>query len=261
MDNHSYWKKLTSAKEYSDLEWNIPEQKTGVINLIGGNSASFSTVVHSAEFLINKFPIKTLNIFLPDVLKSKLPPAPNLFFLPSTTSGSFAKSPLLEQYLSESNTNIYIGDFSKNSATTVAISNALKVNSIPSVLTRDTIDLILPEIPNLIERENLFLVGSMAQIQKVFRAAYYPKVLLLSMPLVSIVEALHKFTLSYPTTILSFHQDQIIVAYHGQIITVPIEKTTYSPISLWSGQLACKIAMNNLYSPNKNLESTVFSIF
>lgn len=261
MEKYDYWKKQVKKSDYSDLEWNIPEQKAGIINLIGGNSAGFSAVVHNAEFLSTKFPVKKLNIILPDSLKSKLPPSPDVFFMPSTDSGSFAKSPLLNSYMNDADTNIFIGDFSKNSATAIAISEALKLSNKPAMLTRDSIDLVLPEMPNLIEKENLFLVGSLAQIQKLFRAVYYPKVLLLSMPLIQVVEALHKFTLSYPTTILTFHQDQIIIAFSGKIITIPLDTTIYSPISLWSGQLACKIAVNNLYSPSKNLEATAFSVF
>lgn len=256
-----YWQKQVKKSDYSGLEWNIPEQKTGTVNLVGGNSAGFSAVVHAAEFLSASFPIKNLNILLPDALKSKLPPAPNLFFFPSTDSGSFAKSPLLNDYVTNCDANIFIGDLSKNSATAVAISDSLLQTDKLSTLTRDSIDLVLPEMPSLIEKENLFLVSSLAQLQKIFRAVYYPKVLLLSMPLTQTIETLHKFTLSYPVTILTFHQEQIIVAYAGQVATIPIEKTAYTPISLWSGQLACKITLNNIYSPGKNLEATIFSVF
>ena len=260
MEKYDYWQKNQSNKLFQDLSWNIPEQKTGTFNIIGGNSSSFSSVIHSAEYLTKFFPIKNLSILLPESLKSKVPPLPEIAFLKATESGSFDKSPLLNEFVNSADFSIFIGDFSKNSATCIAISDAIKSSEKPILLTRDSIDLVLPEMSNLIERKNLFLVGSLAQIQKVFRAVYYPKVLLLSMPILPIVEALHKFTLSYDVTILTFHNDQIIVANSGNVITTPLEKTIYTPITLWSGSLAINIAANNYFSPGKPLEATTFSI-
>ena len=260
MEKYDYWQKNNNLKLFEDLSWNIPEQKTGVVNIIGGNSSNFSSVVHAAEFLTKTFPVKKLNILLPDSLKNKVPPFPDVFFLPSTKSGSFDKSPLLNEFVDTADFSIVIGDISNNSATSIALSDAIKNSQKPVLLTRDSIDLVTPELANLIERKGLFIVGSLAQLQKVFRAVYYPKVLLLSMPLLPVIEALHKFTLSYPVTILTLHQDQIIVANSGQVITTPLEKTAYSPISLWDGKLATKIAAMNLFTPGKPLDATCFAI-
>lgn len=260
MEKFEYWQKNPDLKLFQDLSWNIPEQKTGVINIIGGNSGSFSSVIHNAEYLTKTFPIKKLNILLPESLKSKVPPFPEITYLPATDSGSFDKSPLLSDLVASADASLFIGDLSKNSATCVAIAEAIKNSVGEVVLTRDAIDLVLPELPNLIERDGLFFVGSLAQIQKVFRAVYYPKVLLLSMPIMQIVEVLHKFTLSYPCTILAFHAEQIIVANQGKVITTPLEKTGFTPITLWSGNLAANITANNYFTPGKPLEATTFSI-
>lgn len=261
MEKLDYFKKQSeSEKLFSDLEWNIPEQKTGIVSLIGGNSENFSTIIRSAEKLSNTYPLKTVNIILPDSLKSKLPPLPGLVFVPSTDSGSIAKSTVLKEYINSSDFTLFLGDLSKNSETSIAISDAIKENSSSILLTRDTIDLIAPELPSIIEKDHLFFVASLAQVQKIFRAVYYPKIILLSMPLIPVVEALHKFTLSYPCTILTLHQDQILVANSGKVIATPIKNTTYTPISLWSGELASKIAANNIFSKGQPLEATVFSI-
>lgn len=260
MEKLDYWKKITKLPAYKDLEWNIPEQKSGTISIIGGNSQNFSTVIRSAEFLNRTYPIKNLHIVLPDYLKNKLPPMPELVFCPSTESGSFADSIPLRESVDISDISILIGDFSRNSATAIAVAKAIKETNQPVLVTRDSVDLILPEMPNIIERDNLFFVASLMQVQKLFRAVYYPKVILLSMPLVPVVEALHKFTLSYSTTILTFHQGQIIVATSGNVFTVPIEKTHYTPISLWGGTLAMKIAAMNLYNPGQKAEATLSAI-
>ncbi len=83
---------------------------------------------------------------------------------------------------------------------------------------------------------------------------------MLSQPLLPVIETLHKFTLSYPVTILTFHQENIIVASNGNITTTHIHDTDYTPISLWSGQLAIKVAALNLYNPNEPFKATTAAI-
>lgn len=266
--NLSYWQKQTKPL-FPDLAWNIPEQKTGQINVIGGNSQSFHSVIRLAEFLGQNFPLREVSVYLPDALRGQLPPLANLNFAPSTSSGSFAKSGDLRASFKTGDFTILAGDFSKNSATAIALSEAI-ANYLdnsddatllnPLLLTRDSIDLLAESSEKLLTHPRLFLVASMAQLQKVFRAVYYPRMIMLSQPLVPIVETLHKFTLSYPATILTFHQNQIIVANSGNITTTPIENTPYAPLSLWSGQLAGKIAALNLYNPNQSLQATTAAI-
>lgn len=260
MESPTYWQKQEEKPLFSHLEWNLPEQKTGSINLIGGNINSFAPIIHTAEFLSQHYPIKTINLILPDALKTQLPPLPNAVFLPSTNSGSFDKTPELAQLTDAADFSIFLGDFSKNSTTTIAIADAIKDSSAPIVLARDTIGLILPESTNILERKQFFIIASMLQLQKLFQSCYYPKMIMLSMPLLPAVEALHKFTLSYQVTITTFHEGQIIIASRGKIATILIEKTPYSPLSLWSGELASKIAIMNLFNPKNPFEATVAAV-
>ncbi|MBQ3309408.1 hypothetical protein IJG78_01885 [Candidatus Saccharibacteria bacterium] len=257
MEALTYWQKNIDPKKYQELNWNIPERKFGQVTILGGNSQSFSTVIHCSEFLTKNYPLENLRIVLPDVIRDKLPPLDNIIFTPSTDTGSFAKSNILTDTIKNTDFNIFIGDFSKNSATTIAITEAIKEITSPFLITRDTIDLLLSESESILEHGDSFLVITMAQLQKLFRAVYYPKMLLLSMPLMQVVETLHKFTLSYPTTIITFQQEKIIIASSGKVVTVPIESTSYSPITLWTGDLACKIAMMNLYNPKKPIDATL----
>ncbi len=264
-NDFSYWQKQTQPL-FAELSWNIPEQKTGQVTVIGGNSQNFSAIIRISEFLSQNFPFQQVSTLLPDSLRNQLPPLSNLNFAPSTTSGSFAKSAPLNSALSDSSSTILAGDLSRNSATAIALTEAitssLKSNATPAplLITRDAVDLLAPSSDQILQHPSLFLVASMAQLQKVFRAVYYPKMILLSEPLVPVIETLHKFTLTYPTTILTFHQDQILVANSGHIVSTPITRTTYSPLSLWSGQLAAKITAFNLYNPNKPLEATTAAV-
>ncbi|MDO4759296.1 MAG: hypothetical protein Q4A30_00715 [Candidatus Saccharibacteria bacterium] len=254
-----YWQKQTKPL-FEQILWNLPEQATGTLNLIGGNSQNFATIIRSAEFL-NQLNLKSIQVILPDSLSTKLPPITGLKFTESTNSGSFAPSTKLNYFTSSADFNLYLGDFSKNSATTVAIADAIKTQVKPCLITRDGIDLLLTEFNDLIQQPDLFLVASLVQLQKVFRTIYYPKMLLLSMPLLPVIETLHKFTLSYPITILTLHQDQIIVASQGQIITTALNLTSFTPLSLWSGTLASKVAVLNLWSPGQPLAATATALF
>ncbi|MBR0480670.1 hypothetical protein IJJ46_02505 [Candidatus Saccharibacteria bacterium] len=271
--NFSYWKKQDKPL-FKDLDWNIPEQKSNHVAIIGGNSQNFAPIVKISEFLATNYPVKTVETILPDALKSKLPPAlPNLTFLPSTTSGSFDRSPLLAETLARADFLFFAGDLTKNSITAVALSEALKtLYQDPSdsdfeltpdrakiLLTRDAVDLLIAESEFLLGSSAIY-VASMVQLQKVFRAVYYPRAILLSAPLMQIVETLHKFTLSYPVTIVTFHEGQILVANAGKIISTPIENTKYTPISLWSGELASHITAMNLWTPTQSLEATAAAI-
>ena len=261
METPKYWKKQEKPL-YSDLTWNLPEQKSGSISVIGGNSQSFSIVNRTSTKLSRDFPIRDVISVLPDSLKHSIPPIPGIIFCPSTTSGGFAKSSEITHALASSDYNLLIGDFSRNSETSVAISDAVVATDKPTIICRDTIDLLTSDMSRIVEKENIILICSMAQLQKVFRAVYYPKVLLLSMPVLPVIEALHKFTLSYPCTILTFHEGLILTAKNGDIVSTKLTMTHYSPISLWDGTLAADIAGIHLYNPSKPLESaTAATIF
>jgi len=239
-----------------DILWSIPEQKTGTLQVIGGNLHSFATEIRLVEYL-NTLPIKTIRLALPDALKKQLPPTPEISFYKSTPSGSFDKSPELNAVADSADLILLSGDVSKNSATTIALAEVLKNTEKPLVITRDAVDCLTPEISTLLDAKDRIYFATMAQLQKLLRSALYPKMLLLSMPLPPVLETLHKFTLSYPATIITFHSGQIIFASGGKTHTLPLEKTTYSPLSLWSGTLAAKIAALNLWTPGKPLEASL----
>ena len=247
--------------EHEEMLWNIPEQKQDTINIIGGNSQNFRTPMKIAEFLNNTYPVKNANLVLPDALKTKLPPLSNFIFLTSTDTGSFAGTKEIAQTINTADYNIMIGDMSKNSITATAVASALKDTEKPIIITRDAIDLIAPNLTeSTLMNENLIFLASMPQLIKIFRAVYYPKMLLLSQPLIQVAEALHKFTLSYPTQIITLHNGQILIAKNGNVTVIPLEKTNYTPLNFWFGELAVKIAALNLYNPNNFNDATATAI-
>ena len=82
----------------------------------------------------------------------------------------------------------------------------------------------------------------------------------MSSSLIQIADVLHKFTLSYPVEIITLHNGQVIVAKNGIVKAVALEKTGYSPIMFWNGEVAGKIVGMNLYNPSKFIEATIDAI-
>ena len=247
---------------YEDLTWNIPEQKQGIVNIIGGNSQNFRTEVRTAEFITANYPIKEVRLVLPNALKNNLPNLPNLVFLPSTDSGSFNESQELNNVFNSADFNLLLGDLSKNSVTGTAVAGACRRSEKMTLLTRDTVDIVTDNSPErTLMNENLIFFTSMAQLQKLLRAVYYPKMLLLTQSLVQVSEVLHKFTLSYPVKLVTLHDGQILLAENGTIRVVSIEESGYSPVTIWSGELAAKITLLNLFNPNNFLPASTTAVF
>ena len=251
---------MLEKNPYKDLYWNLPEKKQGVVNIVGGNAQIFRTEVKVAEYLAGNYPVEVINTVLPESLRDKLPPVDNFKFLPATESGSFAGDGLAD-ILNTADYNLIIGDLSKNSITGKAVVSACESAEKSVLISRDTVDLVAENGPEkLLLNEKMVIFGSMAQLQKLLRAVYYPKMLLLSQSLIQVVEVLHKFTLSYPVGIVTLHNGQILVAKDGMIKAMPLESSGYSPIMIWSGEIAAKIAGLNLYNPHDFIGATVAAI-
>ena len=230
--------------------------------VIGGNAQNFRVPVAVAEYLLKEFPLKTVRVVLPEALKSKLPPLPDAVFLKDVAGGSIADAEGLKKIVDAVDFSIMVGDLSKNSVTAETVKKACLDSKRPILITRDAVDLIAGEkLERILMREDLILVGSLAQMQKILKNVYYPKVLTLSQPLMQVVEVFHKFTLSYPARIVTFHDGQIMVAFNGKVVAVPMAKTPYSVLTIWNGEMAGRIAAMNLYNPGKFIEATVAAVF
>lgn len=257
-----YFEKI-SKNPYADLYWNIPEeQKQGAVAMIGGNEQNFRVPVQTAEYLAKTFPVKEVKTVLPDSLKSKLPGFDNLVFLGSTESGSFADGEGLAKVIDGVDFSLMVGDFSKNTITASAIKSAVLSSAKNVLIARDTLDLLAGAgLERVLMRENLTIMGSVAQWQKALRAIYYPKMLMMSQSLVQVAEVFHKFTLSYPVQVISLHDGQILLAKNGKVAVVPLAESGYTPFTVWSGELVAKILALNLYNPDKFIEASVAAIY
>lgn len=243
MDLHSYWHKQTTDKPlYPDIEWSKPEQRAqaGRLGIIGGNKLGFISVADAYSTALAAG-VGEVRILLPDALRKMIPPSmTDVVFAPTTPSGSLAKDARAElAALAAWSTGILlIGDAGRNSETAILYEQFVQNFKGQLTITRDAVDLLKNASTSVVERPDTLLVVSFAQLQKLFQAVYYPKILTFSMQLAQLVEALHKFTITYPVTIAVLHAEQLVVAHAGDVTTTPWS----NPMAIWKGDVATKAA-------------------
>ncbi len=257
----SYWQRQDPAKPlFPDVEWNKPERRdqAGRLAIIGGNKIGFAAVATAYDDAL-KAGIGQCRVVLPDVLKRAIPTnITDTLFVPTNPSGGMAKDGLAEMQAAATWADILllIGDTGRNSETAITLEELLRTNSTPAVITRDNFDLLKNSSELLLSRDNTLLVLSFAQLQKLFQSVYYPKILTFSMQLSNLVEALHKFTITYPATIAVLHQQSFIVAHTGNVVTTPWQ----NPMAIWRGSVATKAAVYWAWNLTKPLEAVTTSL-
>lgn len=259
--HYDYWQKQTVSNPlFPDIEWNKPERRdqAGQLGIIGGNKLGFAGVAEAYTTALQTG-AGGAKALLPNILKKSIPSIiTDTIFADTTPSGSLAQTALPEMVaLGEWATGVLlIGDAGRNSETAIVYEQFIEAYSGPLTLTRDAVDLIKNYPNRLVERPETLLVVSFAQLQKLFSSVYYPKILTFSMQLTSLVEAVHKFTITYPVTILVLHKDHLIAAYKGAVTTTAWE----NPMAIWRGQVAAKAATYWLWNRDTPLEAVTASL-
>lgn len=259
--DYSYWKKQSpDTLLFPDIEWSKPENRlqAGKLGIVGGNKLGFAGVAE-AYGVATGSGVGQARVVLPDVLKKTIPSSiTETLFAPTNPSGSLTKEAHAEliTLASWADGILLIGDAGRSSETAILYEQFIRDYTGPLTITRDAVDLVKNSAQVLVDRPNTLLIMSFAQLQKLFQAVYYPKVLTFSMQLTNLVEALHKFTITYPVTIAVLHRDTFIVASDGAVTTTPWENA----MAIWRGNVAAKAATYWLWSPTKPLEATTTAI-
>lgn len=257
----SYWQiQKNESPLYPDIAWNKPERRdqAGNLGIIGGNKLGFVAVGDSYQTALNTGAGK-IRVVVPDTLKKVIPPTfTDVTFGASNPSGSLGKDALTEIRAlgAWADGILLIGDTGRNSETSILYEEFLSNYSRPLTVTRDAIDALLNSPSALVERDNTLIVVSFAQLQKIFMKVYYPKMITFSMQLSQLVETLHKFTVTYPITVVTYHQDHIIIAHNAKVVTTKWN----DPMQIWKGTVATKAATYWLWNPSKPLESITTSL-
>lgn len=258
---HTYWQKQTSSKPlFPDIEWSKPEQRSraGKLGIIGGNKLGFVSVAESYSAALNAG-VGEVRVLLPDVLRKTIPTSiTDTVFGATNPSGSLARDAHTDmKVLGEwSDAILMIGDAGRNSETAILYEDFLREYQGPLTLTRDAVDLIKNSSQAIVERPDTLLVVSFAQLQKLFQSVYYPKILTFSMQLTALVEALHKFTTTYPVTIMVLHKDYLLCAKNGDVTSTEWD----NPMAIWRGQVATNAAVYWLWNSGRSLEAATASL-
>lgn len=258
---HTYWLKQNPDNPlFPDIEWSKPEQRShaGRLGIIGGNKLGFVAVAESYSTAL-KEGAGEVRVLLPDVLKKTIPNSiTDTIFSTTNPSGSLSKDAEPDmQALGEWATGmLLIGDAGRNSETAVLYEHFLQTYKGSLTITRDAIDLIKNGAMDIVERPHTLLVVSFAQLQKLLQSVYYPKILTFSMQLTSLVEALHKFTITYPVVVTVLHKGYVIVAAEGDVTTTEWQ----SPMAIWRGETATKAATYWLWNETNPLKAVTASL-
>ena len=257
----SYWKKQSAtAPLYPNIEWSKPENKAhaGKLGIIGGNKLGFAGVAE-AYTIAKTAGVGEIRVLLPDVLRKTIPSSiTDAHFGPTNPSGSLNKdaAPEMATIANWASGVLLIGDAGRSSETAILYEQFVDSYDGQLIITRDAIDLLKNSAQALVDRPDTLIVASFAQLQKLFQSVYYPKVLTFSMQLTNLIEALHKFTISYPVSIAVLHKDHFIIASGGEVVT----SEWANPMAIWRGSVAARAAVYWLWNPGKPLEATATSI-
>lgn len=256
-----YWEKQTAKQPlFADIEWQRPEHKSlaGKLLIIGGNKLGFAAVAQAYTDAVAAR-VGECRAVLPDALKPVIDKlALDCTFVPTNPSGGISKDALTPLTAAAAWTDalLLVGDTGRNSETAIVLEQLLARSQKPALITRDAVDLLRGNTAELLARPQTAFVLSFAQLQKMFQAVYYPKAILFSMQLATLVEVLHKFTVSYPAVIVTFHSNQLLVAYDGRVSTTPWEDV----MRIWRGSVAAKACVYWLQNPARPFEAITNSI-
>lgn len=254
MNNHTYWHKQSSSEPlYPDFDWIKPEQKTkaGKIGIIGGQKIGFAGVSEAYSTCV-KEGAGEVRLLVPDALKKMIPSTmADVVYGPTNHAGSLAKDSLKElKALGDyADVLLFIGDAGMSSDTSITYEQFLSSHSGPVVITRDSFDILRESHKMLLNREDTLLVLSFAQLQKLFKLSYYPIIITFSMQLTQLVEALHKFTITYPVSIAVLHKETLVIAHGGKIVTTHWD----NPMAIWRGTTASKMATHWIWKTSDPL--------
>lgn len=257
----SYWLKQTPSKPlFPDIEWSKPEQKAraGKLLIIGGHAQGFVAVAETYNTAL-KAGVGEVRVLLPDSLKKNLPPnLTEATLLPSNPSGGFSKDawPEIKAGAQWADGVLLPGDAGRNSETAILYEKLLQETDTPLTITRDAADLLKNNYSALAERPNTLLILSFAQAQKLLSGVYYPKILTFSMPIAAFVDVLHKFTLTYPTTLMILHNENLVVASDGKVSSTPWTDA----MAIWRGNTAAYAASYCIWSPGQIFEASTASL-
>lgn len=261
MDRDYWLKQEPTTPLFPNIEWQKPEQRAlaGKLLIVGGNAHGFAAVAQAYQDAV-KAGAGEVRVVLPDALKKAIDPlALDCVYVPTNQSGGLTKDalPALKGAAAWADALLFIGDAGRNSETAILYEQLLQ--AFPdklAIITRDALELVKGQWTELLQRENVIFIATFAQLQKLFQTVYYPRALLFSMQLMNVVESLHKFTVTYPASVVAFHQNQLVVAKAGEVSSTPWE----NPMLIWRGSVAARSAVYAMQQKSQLFQALTTSL-
>lgn len=261
MSAQQYWHKQGSEPLFPDLLWSRPETATtaGKLLIVGGNAHGFSAPALAYSTAIRSG-IGVVRVLLPDALKQYTKMlADNTGLLPSTPSGSFAKSGLADLLVeSEWADGILLtGDVGKNSETAILLEAFTQKYRGLLTVSDDTVDVFYAHSESLLVRSNTLIVAKLQQLQKLVVRAGHMVPVYQGMSLAQLVEALHVLSTDYKASFITMHQNHYVISVKGQVATTVMPE---SELSGWQTLTASRAAVWWLQNPTKQFEALCTSL-
>lgn len=259
-----YWQKQTDQPLFPDLLWSRPQnrQTAGKLVIIGGNSHGFAAPV-TAFGEAEKAGFGTGRVLLPDATQKMLGKhLENVFFLPSSPSGSFGQKALAEllEQSAWSDGALLAGDFGRNSETAVLLESFISKYNGLLILAKDSIDNFYAQPKTILNRPQTALACTTGQLQKLLIQAGSMQPVYLGMNLVQLVEVLHEITKAFEAHIIVKHHQNVLVACQGQVSSTSTDLTEDDPWRVPAGAWASVFWLQNPSQPYAALTSAVYHL-
>ena len=254
-----YWlKQSTDQPLFPDLLWSRPENKAqaGKLLIVGGNLHGF-TAPAGAYSAAEKAGIGVTRVVLPDKLQKTVGRMfPEADFAPSTLTGSFAKQALaqLMEDAKWADGVLLAGDFGKNSETAVLLESFLKKYEGISVLSGDSLDYFLESASDLLNRQKTAILADFGRLQALAKRSRPNPPLAHDMGLYELVKALAQWSEEIEASLITYHQDSVVVATGGKVSSTPVKSVKFS-------ELAAYISVWCLQNPPKPFEAMTSSVY
>lgn len=256
--NQEYWQNQLDKPLFPNLLWSRPETKHGAgkILIIGGQAQEFIHVAASYT-ATEKAGAGVIRVLMPSSTQKITKMLPNIEYAPSNTSGSFAKSALIELIAAAewADTVLIAGDLGKNSETNLMLEAFMRKHTEQLIIAAESIQSITLPPADLFLKENTTLVLTFGELQKYVTALKLEKPLTSSIGNPDFALLLHEITANNPTNIVTIHGNNIWAACGG---VVSLTKSKKQPDTV---AIAAESAVWQAQNPNKPFEALTTAIW
>lgn len=257
--DRTFWHKQTpDTPLFPDLLWSRPENKrhAGKLLIVGGNAHGFSAAAEAYQ-AASDAGIGTARVLLPDSLHktvSRVFPASE--FAPSTPSGSFGVKALAELLDASAwaDGTLLAGNLGRNSETAILLEKFTNKHDGVLAFAGDAVDYFIKSPVTPTQNQQLLLVLSFEQLQKLGTATRFDKAFTSSMDFLHLIDALNEFTKSRQLSLVINYQSTTFVAVNGQVSST---KADQQPSSIKVAAYASVWLLQNPQQPFKALTTSL----